>query len=163
MDWLQNLPHEAVEKVSKEIDLDPDLIYSLIMTESGGNKFAIRYEPQYRYTLGTNFLRMLADQQKISVNTIEMLQRCSVGYTQVMMAVIWDELHFRGSAIEAFDPETNIWLGATWLKNKIRKYGEHDGVSAYNAGSPVRTPGGLLCNELYVDRFYSYLRQLRAT
>ena len=84
----------------------------------------------------------------------------SWGPMQVMGAVAW-ELGFRGHFVDLCDTRTGIEYGCKKLKELMLKYNSmEDAVSAYNAGRPAKTKGGLYINEQYVDGVMKYYREL---
>jgi soluble lytic murein transglycosylase-like protein len=160
--WLNRLPIELIDDVAIKVGLDPNVVAAIVMVESAGNPWAVRFEPQYRWVLRANDVRDIAENEGMSVETLTMLQRCSFGLMQIMAAVAIDEYRFRGYPTQLCDPYTGLFYGCLHLKSKFVKYADEDeAVSAYNCGTPVETTGGLFANQKYVDKVYFYLRQLR--
>ena len=156
---------EIVEDIALELKLDPDLITAIIMVESSGNPWAVRYEPTYKYTLPDNEIRVYAEAANCSFETLKMLQKCSFGPMQIMAAIAYDEYGFRGYPTELCDFEKGVYYGASHLKKFIGRYHlESDAISAYNAGSVRKKEGPtgfLYANERYVDEVSRHLRELR--
>lgn len=142
------LPHDIINMVAAKEKVDPKLIAAIAQHESGGNMWALRYEPNYQW------LYRPADYSSalnISLDTEICMQKFSIGYMQLMMAVC-RELGFKGPAGMMFDPETNFTYGSRHIKRFLDKYGNiPDALSAYNSGSPRRAVTGKLINQKYVD------------
>lgn len=53
-----------------------------------------------------------------------------------------------------FDPDLNVQLGTTYLRDQLVRYGGdiEAAAAAYNAGTAFRTDGGGFTNQPYVDR-----------
>lgn len=101
-----------IKRVSRKYALDPGLIFATIMIESGGNTYAVRYEPQINdasYGLG------------------QILFGTSVG------------LEYEGNPQGLFDPEVNIELIGRYHRRNMDVYGNltpQQLTTAYNTGSP---------------------------
>ncbi|MBI2414635.1 transglycosylase SLT domain-containing protein [candidate division WWE3 bacterium] len=106
-----------IDRVAKKYKLDPKLIFATIMIESGGNTYALRYEPH--------------------------INDSSYGLGQILFRTArW--IGFEGQKEDLYDPEVNIDLiGRYYVKNKAM-FGEdlsnEQLVTAYNAGSPFSNP-----------------------
>ena len=81
-----------------------------------------------------------------------------------MMLAVARECAFLGSPIEFMDPETNIHYGCLKLKQLMHKYGENYiyVAAAYNGGSVIKLPSGMLKNQAYVDKFALELRRMNS-
>jgi hypothetical protein len=146
-----------IEEAGALHGIDTKHIAACILTETNGNRFAIRYEPHYRYLVNP---KDFADRLNISVETEEFSQKTSWGLMQVMGGVA-RELGFVGHLPQLIEIEFGIKYGAMKLKKCMDKYGNiHDAIAAYNAGSVRKTAGGLYFNQKHVDRFDSHLRSL---
>lgn len=122
-----------IREKSEAYGLSPDIVWGVVMTESGGNPHVCRYEPAYRWTVTPAKVRPAT----CSVQTEEMLQKMSIGLMQVMGSV-YRELGYRGWLTALFsDPEAQVDYGCRHLKAKISKWGLDRGLSAYNAGVPT--------------------------
>lgn len=106
-----------IDRVAEKYKLDPKLIFATIMIESGGNTYAIRYEPH--------------------------INDSSYGLGQILYRTAkW--IGFDGKATDLYDPEVNIELiGRYYAKNRAM-FGEDltnkQLVTAYNAGNPFSHP-----------------------
>lgn len=140
--------------------IDAKLLEAICTVESSLDPTAIRFEPHYRWTVSP---REWASQMRLSVETETMLQSSSYGLGQIMGAVM-REYGFKGKLQTCLaDPSLPLMYSAKHLKKFLQKYGaEAEAISAYNAGSPRRTPGGMFENQVYIDKVYSVLRKLRA-
>lgn len=104
---------EYVEKYSKEYDVDKELVYAVIKTESG-------FRPEVESTVGARGLMQLMPE------TFEWLQLSNDG------AVVH-------SKDDLFDPEINIKYGTLCLSDLLGMYGgdEKTAIAAYNAGMTI--------------------------
>ena len=152
------IPWEQVEVAAKVAEIDPLLLGSVVMTESRGNPWAMRYEPAFKWEMKP---AQFALQLGITVNTETELQKFSYGLCQLMGALC-REMGFTGMLPQLLDPVINLSYGAKHLKKLLVQYGEEPAVAAaYNAGSPRKTPGGMYVNQVYVDKVMGNLRELR--
>jgi len=140
--------------------IKPDLFEAICTVESSLNPFAIRFEPAYKYFY---FVRENASRLNITVETETMLQASSYGLCQMMGAGI-RELGFAGNLTECFgDYKIVLKFGALHLKKLLVRYNdEADVISAYNAGTAIKTMGGMYQNQQYVDKVHAALTKLRA-
>lgn len=143
---------------SKKYSLDSDLIRAIVLVESGGNPFTVRYEPAWKYLY---FAREFAEKLNITYPTEVFLQSTSWGYMQVMGSVC-RELSFTDMITKLATPEIGMDYGCKKLAQVKGKYeNETDIISAYNAGSPKKTAGGMYSNQKYVDRVHAQLLRFR--
>jgi soluble lytic murein transglycosylase-like protein len=137
-----------IEKWATKYEIDPAIVFGIVMKESQGLPWAIRYEPAYKWLFEVNKVKPSI----CSVYTEEMLQKCSWGLMQVMGAV-FREYGFEGWLTElATDIDRQIQYGTKHLAKKIKKYGVDRGISAYNAGVPISG------NREYVEEVKKYAR-----
>lgn len=157
MSWSPEMPLSAeiwshIQKASQTHDLPSDLVASVVMVESAGNPWAMRFEPDWRYVWQSAvFAKMIQS----SVLTEQTMQSTSWGLMQVMGTVA-RELGHKGWLSELCQPEVGLDYGARHLKDKIKKYGELDGIAAYNSGMPRRLENGALANQVYLDKILRY-------
>lgn len=136
--------------------INQNLLYSVIMTESGGDPYAIRYEPHFKYNLN---VKIHARANNISEETELVLQMSSIGLCQCM-GLIARELGFRQNLLQLTVPQISVNLGAKKLKLLSQKYNTIDDVLAsYNAGSPRKLENGLYVNQSYVDKVRSFMNK----
>lgn len=153
---LSEFDHIIDEK-SKRFDVDTALIKAIITVESGGNPWAARYEPGWKYLFKAD---QYAKQLRISLHTEIALQSCSFGLMQTMGSVA-RELGFKEEIQKLCIPEYSIHYGTMKLRSLIDKYPEHmDVVASYNAGSPRKDVNGVYSNQTYVDLVFSQYREL---
>lgn len=141
-----------IDQAADAASLERVLLRALVLQESGGNPYAIRPEPRYRYLMNVRtwkpFRELLPDELASKIAPADFpflagsreqewwLQQCSIGLCQVMGAVA-RELGFRGPYLTALtDPVVNLGLAAriltgnlTWAGGNVRK-----ALAAYNAG-----------------------------
>lgn len=156
--------------------LDPKVICGQIQVESGGNPFAFKPEPDYRYFWD---LRRAKPFRKLDPSEIRskrapadfygldgfheqewVLQQASIGISQLMGAVA-RELGFRGVfLLELTDPETCIEYHCRRLARDLEWAGGNarSAIAAYNGGRAGNQPGGALRNESYVQKVENAMR-----
>lgn len=121
---------ELVQTIPPKYQINPILVATIIMRESGGKRDAVRYEPG-----------QLAKAQKLTKNESEARQLASShGLMQVMG---WWSKEFQISWADLYDEEQNIEVGSAILKKcmdrhvgkeKIKQI--HGALTCYN-GSEV--------------------------
>jgi len=135
--------------------LDHSLVAAIVLAESNGSPFAMRFEPEWKYGFKhEEFAKKLGS----SVATEKITQATSWGLMQVMGTVA-REYGFIGWLSELCEIKQGLKYGTMHLKAKIAKYGLPGGISAYNAGSPAKTEKGLYVNQAYVDRIVEYQKR----
>jgi soluble lytic murein transglycosylase-like protein len=157
--WLFLLPLDIISRSAKNYGLDPNLVAAIVMTESGGQTCATKYEAKYKYTSDTY---THADNTGITQVTEETHQKTSWGLMQVMGGLA-RELGHEGHLTELCDPVIGLNYGCKQIKRLYERYGSQaDVISAYNQGSPRKNKGGLYENETYVDKVMRYYRELES-
>ena len=117
-----------------------EAVYAFVMTESSGNEYAMRHEPQYKWLFGHTHSP-----------TERMGQMTSWGLMQVMGAVA-REYGFSGHFPALCDPKIGLQYGMKHLKKYYNKHQNWpDTIAAYNAGHPKRIDGKYE-NQAYVDK-----------
>jgi len=156
--WILSIPWREIQKVSKKFDINPKIIASIVMQESGGDACATRYENHYRWLLNPE---VYAVKNRITVETETMQQKTSWGLMQIMGGVA-RELGYEGPLVGLCRPEINLHYGIKKLLQLKGKYSENlnDVFAAYNAGSVRKDDSGAYVNNHYVTGVNSYLRQL---
>ncbi|MPM62589.1 Membrane-bound lytic murein transglycosylase C [bioreactor metagenome] len=97
---------EAVEKYSKEFNLEENLVYSIIKAESKFRKKAVSNK-------GAKGLMQISD-----------------------ITRDWAKEELELSEVDIFDPDTNIRIGCWYLNKLFKEFGSLDLViAAYNGGS----------------------------
>lgn len=105
---------DSINKYSGQYGVDPEMIASVIQTESSGDPNAYRAEPQ--------------------------ISDASYGLMQLLGSTA-QALGYSGDPSGLFDPDTNIMFGTKLLSQLQAKYGADDPASiysAYNSGSPTK-------------------------
>lgn len=139
-------------KIAKEFELDHSLVASIVMVESAGNTYAMRFEPLWKY----NFeIQNFAHKSGSSIPTEEVAQSTSWGLMQVMGTVAREHGH-TGFLPALCNPETGLRYGCIHLKKKMERFGRIEGVAAYNSGSPRKTEAGAFTNQDYVDKVFKW-------
>lgn len=128
------------------------VVAGMILQESRGNPFAIRFEPAFfeRYLRGKHF----PPPRGVSADTERSGRAWSWGLMQVMGETARNE-GFKGSFFaELCVPSAGIYWGLKHLQTKYIRYFDTDGwagvLAAYNAGSPRYDPDNQLVNDHYV-------------
>jgi len=157
---------ELIEKIAFEYGLDPDLVRAIVKVESGGDPWAVRYEPGFYRTYVLRMLSGRLDPPKpagVSRATEARLRSCSFGLMQVMGQVARERGFEKPFLTELCDPATGLRHGCFHLKFMLDRYlGETPrAVAAYNAGS-ARVKGGRLVNQDYVDKVLVTLSGLKS-
>jgi soluble lytic murein transglycosylase-like protein len=151
----------AVKSVADQIDiiatrhgLDPLLVSAIVQVESGGNQWAMRYEPHFEW--------ITDDRPKgVSAATEIEQQRTSWGLMQVMGATARDLGCDAPFLSVLCSPSVGLEYGCRYLARQLERYGsEVEAVAAYNAGS-VRRSGDEFVNQSYVDKVWRVYSRLR--
>jgi soluble lytic murein transglycosylase-like protein len=137
--------------------LPADLVKAIILTESGGNPVAMRYEPAF----AKRYVPPAAPTFGASKATEQIARATSWGLMQVMGQVA-REMGCKEPYLSALcDPVTGIHFGCLLLaKLRDRHYEAHgwDGViSAYNQGSPRKDESGEYINQPYVMKVKKFI------
>lgn len=129
-----NLYGEIINKVSQKYDVDPQLIFATIMTESEGDPKAFRFEPH--------------------------LNDASYGLGQILYTTALS-LGFTGTAEDMYRPEINIDLIGKFHRNTIETYGPlppERMTVVYNTGMLFGYPtSGHLAR--FREWYYAYKRE----
>ena len=131
-------------------------VLATITQESGGQTWAVRYEPNFfkwltgRITEEPSILKVFGN--SISRATEVKLRSSSFGLMQVMGQTL-RELGFTGQYLnEACDPRIGLAFGIKYLARLLDKYkDERAAMAAFNAGSPRKDASGKYFNQEYVD------------
>jgi len=141
-------------QIAEKYGLPVRLVMAIITVESGGNPFAIRYEPAF-------FSRYVRDNPSVkakapcSLDTERQARATSWGLMQVMGETA-RSVGFQGVFLsELTRVEAGIDAGCRYLRSLVNRYLSMHGwpgvVAAYNAGSP-RMDGKQFANQSYVDK-----------
>jgi hypothetical protein len=128
--------------------LEARLVGAMVLTESAGETWAVRYEQGYRYLFQPARVKPEGCSMASEINA----QQCSWGLMQIMGGTA-RELGFRGWMPELCRPEIGLEYGAKYLAKQIKRFGSVEaGVAAYNMGSPKKGQDGQYLNQTeYVD------------
>ena len=107
---------QQIQTAAANAGINPQLLAALVYVESKGMVSAKRIEPD---------------------------GRTSYGLTQILCSTAQD-MGFKGTCGDLFDPATNLAWGAKYLKSRINLYGLDLGILSYNTGSPRHDQGGKL-------------------
>lgn len=124
---------DNINVIGSAIDLDPELLAALVMTESSGNPMAVRYEPAFE----TRYVIPSIDKHKSCGNraTEIKLRAMSFGLTQVM-GLVAREHGFPGKWLtDLLNVDENLELGGTILRGHIRRLGLQKGLIRYNGSA----------------------------
>lgn len=159
--WLSRLPVDLIANKAQDHGLDADVLCAIIMKESRGDQWAMRYEPGW-----SNFWfpRHFADLLQISFDTEQQLQKFSYGLTQVMGAVARQHGYKDDLPKLLSNPELAIeyaCLHLKWLRSKCR--GEEELIIAYNGGwgALKKMNTGMFLNQTYLNSVNQFLHELR--
>jgi soluble lytic murein transglycosylase-like protein len=152
--WVMRLPWSIIEDVADEQNVPANLLGAIVQTESSNNKWAIRFEPHYKYLYKT---KENAQANGLTEATEIATQMMSFGLCQLMGAV-GRELGLKGTIFQLLDEKTNLEYAAKLLKRLASRWKERDDIiAAYNAGSPIQGLNGLYKNQGYVDKVNLHL------
>lgn len=150
---------ELIKATALAANIDPDVFLAVCMVESSLDPLAIRFEKHYKWLW---FPREHAQLARISYDTEVMLQSCSYGLGQVMGAVVREQGYKGPLQKLLLEPDFATAAAAKHLRKFYERHNsETDAISAYNQGSPRKTPGGLYVNQGYVDKVCRELREIR--
>jgi len=158
--WIQRLPWDVIQDVADAENVPANILGAIVQTESSGDRFAVRFEPHYKYLFKT---KENAQDNRITEATETVMQMTSFGLTQVMGAVA-RELGLKGPIFQLLEPQVNITYCAKLLKRLAKKYTQKDDlIAAYNAGSAIKGMDGRYKNQAYVDKVNGYLAEIKAS
>ena len=164
--WARSFDWVHLQEKATQHGLDPDLVAAVIQTESGGNTFAVRYEPDYRYVFQVDHF---AKKANCSYASMLFMQKTSWGLMQVMGGVALEyglaelENRFHRTPAALIDPEIGLEFGCRVLARKFEQFGPGVAtvVAGYNAGTPRKDATGQFLNHVHVSRFMRYYRELK--
>jgi soluble lytic murein transglycosylase-like protein len=161
----QDVPDETrdlVARFSIRYAIPRQLLAALMQVESGGDPWATRFEPGYRWLWDVREDRpykgapeSIPAPRFVSGETELMQQRTSWGLLQVMGATA-RELGYRGRFLAHLcDPEFGMEYGCRYIQTLHSRFGTQGWeavTAAYNAGSPRRASSGAWVNAQYIER-----------
>lgn len=138
--------------------VDRDLVKAIVMTESAGNTWAVRFEPAWKYFAD---VQNHATKSRVSFETERNCQAMSWGLMQIMGAVA-RELLYDGDLTKLCQEDVGLKYGIKKLRILLRKYtNTNDAIAAYNAGIPKLRADGKYMNQHYVDKVNAFLKIIR--
>ena len=170
--WTANLNFSIIREKCQEYRIEPEFLAALVQTESGGNPFAVRaevkklmkengtvvYDSLWKYYYEPDkFAELLG----CSKPTEWVGQAMSYGVAQVMGSVA-RELGFKGWFSELCSWDLGLEYGCKVIRKKMDKYGDSPDTlyAAYNGGSPRKNNAGMFVNQVHVDRFMAFYREI---
>lgn len=127
-------------EIARSTELDPVLVWSVVMQESSGHPWAYRYEPRWRWftDIDGKALHVTRGEAKAILSPTEFhAQSASWGPMQVMGSVA-REIGYHDQPLSKliFQPNTALYLGCKKLSSLWKKFAgsEDDAISAYNDG-----------------------------
>jgi len=150
---------ELITHYAGKFSLPEWLIVGIIVTESAGDPWAVRFEAAFR-------AHYVPDQCQVfgaSHETERTTRACSWGLMQVMGQVA-REHGYRGEFLSALcDPATGIEYGcrhlARFRDRHFAAYGWPGVIAAYNAGTPRKDTEGQFLNQQYVNKVMKFKPQ----
>ncbi|GFK93539.1 hypothetical protein NNJEOMEG_01373 [Fundidesulfovibrio magnetotacticus] len=144
-----------IAETARKHGLPETLVEAVVNVESGGDTWAIRYEPRFfeRYLRDNPGVRAKAP---CSLETERRAQATSWGLMQVMGATA-RAMGFDGPFLSALgDPDQGLEVGCACLARQrdrhLAAHGWQGVAAAYNAGGVRREPDGRFANQDYVDK-----------
>ena len=138
----------------KDVTIPKTLFLSIIMQESKGNSYAMRYEPKFYDWL----------QRKVTSEEISPFAKHASRFTELkaratsfgpmqVMGQTARQMGFRGVFLtELTNPEVGLYCGMLYYFQQHQKHGTIEAaLSAYNAGTPRLNLQGKYQNQEYVD------------
>jgi soluble lytic murein transglycosylase-like protein len=131
---------------------NPSVILALVSIESDFDPHACRFEPNFRWT---DSPQEFAKINRITKQTEELLQKCSIGLMQIMGGTARSLLLYRDQLAKLFDPVFNLELGLKHFTDLQQRYPNNtlDVIAAWNAGSVIKERDGNYKNQEYVNKF----------
>jgi len=155
---MNELPWDVINMLTRQVGMDRYLVGAIILQESGGDPYAVRYEPDFKYRVNTSKFAKLC---KISQETESLLQACSIGLMQTMGCVA-RELGFGRNLLELTKPDYSILIGCKKLAKLSATYEDlNEMIASYNSGSPRYDEKGVLKNHKYVEGVLWRMEKLR--
>jgi len=146
---------QHIEQAASKHGLPTGLVEALVAVESGGNTWAMRYEPRFfdRYIRDNPAVRAKAP---CSLETERQARATSWGLMQVMGETA-RSMGFSGPFLSGLaDPVAGLDTGCAYLARlrdkHLPRHGWPGAVAAYNAGSVRLDADGDFVNQDYVDK-----------
>lgn len=166
----------AIETTATSFGLDPNVVEAVVVTESGGNPWAYRPEPTYRYLVNVKtrhpFRRLSLEEQHSNTAPADFptlagspdqewqAQRASWGLMQVMGAVAREQGCRAPFLTVLCDVVTGLEFGCKVLAGHLRWSANdlHRALRAYNGG---RGGADLPQTAAYAEKVLGHLQTIR--
>lgn len=150
---------DLIEIYAAKHGLPPDIVWGIVMTESGFDNYAVRYEPHYKWLYFPNNSKPRLS----SLETERAGQRTSYGLMQMMGAVFRESGYTGWLSKVPENIELQLDYGCRFLARGIARYNGNTNAAivAYNAGSPRRKANGEFVNQYYLERVLKYAKNYR--
>lgn len=151
-------------KAASDWGIPLELLKAIIEVESGGDPWAVRFEPEYQWFYDVEkhepwdrqSTRPFPSLSGVSSATEKNLQATSFGLMQIMGATAREMGFERPFLSELCEPRINLKYGCRYLVQLHRRFGDEHGwggvAAAYNAGSPRKREDGSWENQAYLDK-----------
>lgn len=147
-----------ISLICKTEGVDRDLVKAIVMKESAGNTWAVRYEPAWKYFAD---VQNHALKTRISFETERTCQAMSWGLMQVMGSVC-RELLYEGDLTKLCQEDIGLTYGIRKLRTLLKKHMiQNDAIAAYNSGFPRLRADGKYMNQAYVDGVNAFLKIIK--
>lgn len=151
-----------IETYAGKHHLPPEIVFGIVLTESAGNPWAIRFEPAF-------LDRYVPDDPElfgpVSVETERIARATSWGPMQIMGQVARERGFERAFLSALCQPDLGIDMGCAQLAYFRSRFEAEHGfdavIAAYNAGSPRYTDDGAFVNQTYLDKVMHYAEQFK--
>ena len=153
--------HPLIQRAALKYDLPTALVSAIVMIESSGEPFALRYEPLFF----SRYIEKLPGVKAISPCSFEterFARATSWGLMQIMGQVARERGFDQPFLSALCDPETGLDYGCRHLAHLTHRYFNGSWppvIAAYNAGSP-RLVNGQYVNQPYVDKVMAHYERL---
>lgn len=160
--WAMKLPWNEITAAAYRHELSPKLIAAMVQTESGGDPFATRYEPNWKWFIEPDRRKAVAKELGITLLTEEIHEAMSWGLLQVMGATARSALDYLGPLPALCEIELGLELGCQYFRILYDRHGSIEkAIVSYNAGSPREDKAtGKWVNQSYLDKVQGYLQEL---
>lgn len=143
-----------IQAAATKYHLPVGLVHAIVSVESGGNPWAIRYEPGFqRLYLDGRSWRVFGP---VSHETELNARATSWGLMQVMGQVARERGYEGAFLSELCKPEAGLEYGCRQLRHFYDRFYDGHGwngvIAAYNAGSPRKDGNGRYVNAQYVHK-----------
>lgn len=144
----------AADRCARAHGLPIALVRAVVEVESGGDPWAIRYEPGFfdRYVRDLK----ISPVYPCSLQTERQARATSWGLMQLMGQTAREIGYAEPFLARLCEPDFGLEYGCRYLgllaKRHLDRYGYEGVVAAYNAGSPRKNPDGFWANQPYVEK-----------